>query len=59
MFGPKKYLGQKKFCCKRIKAPKNLGPESLAKITSVTTEILLILTNVTMTYTGCPQKKGD
>ena len=50
MFGPKKYLGQKKFCRKRIKAPKKLGPKSLAKIMSVTTEILLILTNATMTY---------
>ena len=51
MFGPKKYLGQKKFCPKKNNAPKKLGPKRLVKIRSVTTEILLLLRNDTMTYT--------
>ena len=50
MFGPKEYLGQKKFASKRIKAPIKLGPKSLVEIRSVTAEILLILTNVTLAY---------
>ena len=43
MFGPKKYLGQKEFCPKRIKAPKKLGLKILFKIMSVTAEIFLTL----------------
>ena len=50
MFGPRKYLGQKKCCPKRIKALKKLGPKSLVKIRSVTAEILLMWLNVARNY---------
>ena len=31
MFGPKEYLGQKKFASKRIKAPKKIGSKKFGR----------------------------
>ena len=49
-FGLAKNLGLKKFCPRTFWSTKIVGPKSLVKIGPVTTEILLIWTNVARAY---------
>ena len=51
IFGSKEVLNEK-ILVQKIKAPKKLDPKSLVKIGSVTAELMLILTNVTRTYSN-------